>query len=488
MINAIYELIKVFSFSGILKVFVQLIYFFINFVLKGAVEVAGYLFDGSLNLVTSPYTDIVTNGWNTSLSIANLFFLVLLLAIAMGTILGFENFNYKKALPNLIIIALLINFSLTIGNTIINTTNVFTNFFNNAIQTTAVSSTNVSSTTSTNQAVGYYGASLLIGAGMEISNEQINNNFLEAVTKDSSGVIIENSLFDIILMSLFSIINKLLVIFVYLSGAVFMIYRTFWLWLLLILAPLAWISFAFPKGSKINQQWSKWWGEFIRWSFFAPLYLFFTYLALQISKASFLDFNISSTAKADSYSGGFAKIVQMVIVSFIMIAGVILSDKIGGGGSNFVVNYVNKSKKKASETFKKFMPTQTYGEKLGKGAAQRAAGLLTLGGRVSVPGVVSKDQYRTTLAKEKYDKTKTSDEMESITNLAVAANNALASGIATPDEAARISILLSRHDSERSTVLLDDVELNKLIADPLNPATMIPQRNILRRAITRSLK
>lgn len=428
----------------ILMMIVELIYSFINFLLKPLVSFSGWIFDGSLNLLTTSNTSIVTSGWATSLSIANLFFMIILLAIAGATILGLEKFNYKKALPPFLIAALLINFSLTIGNSIIGTTNIFANFFYSSIKVTAKNSTNVSETIA---------QSLKITAADQIESEQ----FLDAI--QASGNELSKSLGSLMLMFIFSIVNKLITIFVFLAGAVFMIYRTFYLWLLLILAPLAWIAYTFPVGSKIRQQWSNWWSKFISWSLFAPVYLFFTYLAIQISKSTFSSFDISSKSAAGMFS--FGTIVQMVAVAFIMVVGVLMSSALGATGGNFVVSYVNKSGKAVSDRFKKFMPSETYGEKLGKSAAQRAAGLFTLGGRVSVPGVLDKKAYTETMAREAKEQRKKDMESEKL--------NFERQRLSGLDESARRQQLLNHTASARSgtgtTSLEQAAAINLLMED-----------------------
>lgn len=388
------------DFNDFLTVLFRLFYILIEYLLNPIVKISGWLFNGSLNLITTSNATIINIGWNTSLSIANLFFMVLLLAIAGATILGFENFNYKKALPSFLIIALLINFSLTIGNSIIDTTNVFANFFQSSIRATLTGSTDSSAS---------------LGNALKITEpEKIQQKYFLDAIKDANADI-SNAAPKLITMLLFNILTKLVVTFVNLAGAIFMLYRTFWLWLLLILAPLAWIAYAFPKGSKVNQQWSKWWGEFLRWSFFAPLYLFFTFLGVMIGKNTFTAYNIS-TSSVDMSMFSFGAIMQMGAVFFIMLAGVILSNKIGGGGSNFVVNYVKKSGKAAGKTFKSFMPSKSYGEQMGEAAARRAGGLLTLGGRVSVPGMIDRTKYEGDRAGQEAARLEEQKKKESLQN------------------------------------------------------------------------
>jgi hypothetical protein len=59
-------------------------------------------------------SEAVIQGWVIVRDLSNMFFVVILLVIAFATILHIENYNYKKWLPKLILMAVLINFSKTI--------------------------------------------------------------------------------------------------------------------------------------------------------------------------------------------------------------------------------------------------------------------------------------------------------------------------------------------------------------------------------------
>src|SRR3989338_6689236 len=53
--------------------------------------------------------------------------------------------------------------------------------------------------------------------------------------------------------------------------------RVPFIWMLLIVSPLAWMSHILPNS---EQWWKKWWGLFFGWNLFLPVYLFFIYLGL----------------------------------------------------------------------------------------------------------------------------------------------------------------------------------------------------------------
>ena len=55
--------------------------------------------------------------------------------------------------------------------------------------------------------------------------------------------------------------------------------RYFFLGILLVLSPIVWLLWIFPATASY---WQKWWNNFLKWVFFAPIMLFFLYLALSI--------------------------------------------------------------------------------------------------------------------------------------------------------------------------------------------------------------
>src|SRR3989344_4785482 len=60
------------------------------------------------SFATAPAVQI---GWTIVRDVANMFFVVILLAVAIVTILRVESYNFKKLLPKVILMAILVNFS-----------------------------------------------------------------------------------------------------------------------------------------------------------------------------------------------------------------------------------------------------------------------------------------------------------------------------------------------------------------------------------------
>lgn len=436
----------------ILYLLTNLLYIISTYVLGTMVTIASAIFEWSLNLVTSSNTHIVATGWGVSLSFANMFFILILLAVAIATILGtiFENFNYKKALPNLIIVMLLINFSMVIGNIPVDISNVLAKYFNSEITAKGgglsgqlMKSIRITETNILNLSLLDKQKSIELIKSQEAKkngkttklplqteeqkeidknwkappdprkmpgwkdlnsdqqdaefaayNEALEKNpsTLAKVTKMSIETEIEmaksqdfskepdivTQFLTILSTFIFIIIYQLIAIFMLLVGAVYMIQRTFWIWLLLMIAPLAWLAYAIPG---LNQYFTMWWKKLLAWCFFAPVFLFFTFLSIVVSYSSFgsLNTNVSIANKdlSSLLSANAGNFIQLLAVAFLMTFGIVAGQKMGVGGSNFVMNYANKAKGAAS---KKFSDLRSKGplsaEKLGAKLGGMGAGLL----------------------------------------------------------------------------------------------------------------
>lgn len=110
----------------IIGVLAIIVYFCKDFVSLGAQVLDLTL---SPNLYNFANSQMVVQGWTVVRDVCNLFFLLLLLFIAMCTILQIEKYHAKKTLLMLIIMALLINFSKPIAVFIFDGSQLLMNFF-----------------------------------------------------------------------------------------------------------------------------------------------------------------------------------------------------------------------------------------------------------------------------------------------------------------------------------------------------------------------
>jgi hypothetical protein len=210
-------------------------------------------------LTTAP---IVQTGWKISRDLANMFFILILLIIAFATVLKIKVYAIQQLLWKVIVVALLINFSLVIAGFIIDFTQILTVFFVKQMVGGGVASVTVK---------------LINGMNvMNFYNPVGEEGKLKGLTEFGSDTIMA------ILGLILTLVGLIVTVFVFGATAIFLIVRIIKIWYLLILAPLAWLLWILPATSSY---FGSWWRDFIKWTFFAPVYAFFLYLTLTIFDA-----------------------------------------------------------------------------------------------------------------------------------------------------------------------------------------------------------
>lgn len=210
--------------------------------------------------------DIVTMGWNFTRQFANLFFILALVFIGLATILRIKEYEAKKALPTLIIIALLINFTPVIVGFVVDMGNIVTNFF-----------------------IFHAGGIHNFWAILQAAGEYLICSIFHIFARDGwffrDFLIIIGEFLGIVIYGVALFIFFHLAILVYiLVGAVFF-FRTVFLWILMILSPIAFLSKVFPAGRTTKMvfpdilHWDKWWEKLIQWTIIGIPIGFFLYLS-----------------------------------------------------------------------------------------------------------------------------------------------------------------------------------------------------------------
>lgn len=197
---------------------------------------------------------VVIIGWTMIRDIANMFFVVVLLVIAFGTILGIEQYEWKKTLAKFIVAAILINFSRLIAGLIIDAAHVFTMTFVNAISATA-------------------GGNIINMLHLEkiLSMSGTAGEGALGGTSDSADLRI-----DILIaafMGAFFGFVSLMTIGAYMM---IMVIRVIVLWVLIILSPLPYILGVLQKTKGYADEY---WQEFANYVLVAPIAVFFLWLA-----------------------------------------------------------------------------------------------------------------------------------------------------------------------------------------------------------------
>ncbi len=215
--------------------FIQITIFFLKFFIL----IAGYN-----NYINAP---VVLLGWNMIRDVANMFFVVILLVIAFSTILGLEQYEWRKALVKLVLAAILVNFSNLILQLIIDVAQVFMITFLNAV-------------------AGAAGGNLINMFNLDkILNLSVGNN--------PEGDKIQLELMAAGVMALVFAAVAMFTMFAYI---VVLLYRVVLLWVSIILSPLAFLFSVLPQTKSYADEF---WKEFTNHVIAGPMMVFFLWLA-----------------------------------------------------------------------------------------------------------------------------------------------------------------------------------------------------------------
>lgn len=115
------------------------------------------------------------------------------------------------------------------------------------------------------------------------------------------------SIFLLLVMTL-----SLLVVFI------FMLVRIPFLWVLLIISPMAWLTFAFPN----TESFSKWWKQMWAWNIFSPMYLFIIYFGLfMLAKKDLLTLSLADTNGNLPFAAQMQTLMFTIVIGFIFVGG-----------------------------------------------------------------------------------------------------------------------------------------------------------------------
>jgi hypothetical protein len=308
-------------------------------------------------------TSFVQTGFSISLSVANLAFVLGIIVIAIATILRIENYSIKKILWKLIVMAILVNFGLVIIAPIFALSNSFTQYFLNCITPSTGCSGNSNGMASYNSFATTMVAKFNPNAVISTPSTTTSTGDLSATgisgAYSASGYVSIGATLVPLISLVFSLIDFVLIFFVLLVFIVMLMIRYVYIAILAILLPFAWASWVFPSFSSM---YSKWWNKFLQWTFFAPIFMFFLYLAFAtIGGANNSD--AFSTTAYTSYTGsnalwsaivGFAgqqfapilqNFMQEIVLSGLILGGLIASDSMGVKFAGTAVKFAQKQGK-----------------------------------------------------------------------------------------------------------------------------------------------
>lgn len=302
--------------ASIAKALASLVSTIIFVITLAFLEIGGGLISAALDF-NSKISTIAEVGYSTTLGLANMGFIVALVVIAFATMLRQEGFSYKKALPRVIIAALLINFGFFIVTQwIIAPVDQVTSAINNATHFDPGS----------------------LGQLFSVQNlfEGFAGGFSNFTLTDAGGSFgeVAKAAVSILAAATFSFIGIISIF----AMAIMLFIRGIALSILLILLPIAWVMWIFPnlKLPGGGNPWSMWWEQFTRWLLFAPFAMFFFWLSISLASKG----EIFPDPGTNLYSAAGT----MIVTSGLILGGLLVSNKMGITGAGIALGAVAAGK------------------------------------------------------------------------------------------------------------------------------------------------
>lgn len=273
-------------------------------------------------------SEAISTVWRIFRDLANLCFVFILLYIAIGTVFELQSLgDPKKLIVNVIIIALLVNFSGFFTRIVIDTSNIIAYEFYSQLKTG-----------------GGQGADGSISWRL-IEKLKIKQFYVKNPDNPQSEKR-QMSFMNIIIQTFGNVILILATAFVLLAASVLFLIRTLYLLFLYVLSPLAFVSRLAPS-AKFNY-FDKWLDTLIKQAFFAPAFLIPLYVVfLMLDKGSL------STAMTGLGRGSVVLIMFNILTLGLIASCLVIATRMGAIGSSKALG---------------------WGKKIGWGAAFGAAG------------------------------------------------------------------------------------------------------------------
>jgi hypothetical protein len=215
---------------------------------------------------------MVKSGWYFCAGIANMFLILVLVIIALAYILKIETFAQRKILTNLILVALLINFSLVFIGGLVDIANIFYNTIlgnNRNLPFQIIEKLGIA---------GWEAVLLLITVLIALAVAFIVPYGAPMAQFSIVMMVIAPAFLPIIVHMLFQIFLFYAFAGIFFTLAFLFAARVFIVQIFAMIAPLAFLCLALPQTKKY---WTQWLNHILEWTFFGIITFFFMVVGLR---------------------------------------------------------------------------------------------------------------------------------------------------------------------------------------------------------------
>ena len=300
--------------------------YFTKFVLQIAAELtnlSGKLFDYTTKSFVLEISTLFKNkdgkdgefiygAWGVIRDIANITAFFGAVFTGFRYIIGSESLDFKKSVTKLILYSILVNFSFPISKFLIDISNVIS--------------------------LQIYGgiSSYRVGENI-ISSNILSSMNLNSLISQVGSTNPEFKGFPSFSLMWLAIIYLLSVFFVFLYASIMIIVRTFIFLMCVILSPLMFLNFAFPKITELHEKWRE---NFFGQLMFGPVLMFGFWLSFILLQAA------SVTNSSNSYND-LGSLINMLLAIVSLFVTVKLAAAVSGGAGKAVSGFVGGAIKNA---------------------------------------------------------------------------------------------------------------------------------------------
>ncbi|HYE22927.1 MAG TPA: hypothetical protein VEA92_00550 [Candidatus Paceibacterota bacterium] len=310
-------------------------------VLGALLGVFGMLFNWIVLVTVFQYSTYFGNSpgllvaWSVLRDLGNILLLFGFIFIGIQTILNVGHFSVGKALPRLLIFAILINFSLLVSSAIVDVANVFSAaFYTEAgnVNCGGDAGTIASGGTPAECVGDGISGKILAAAGMGsiFSFEGFRSLGAIWTATDGLGMLLTYT-------GLLILIIVMMVVFI--AASIMLIIRAVTLMFLLVISPLGFAATAIPQFEEYSKMW---WNKLISQAFFAPLFLLMLFVGLKIMEGAQSTFNTTGASLVQAFAAGGAGTGGIFILFFLiigfMVGSLMIASSLGAMGASFATS------------------------------------------------------------------------------------------------------------------------------------------------------
>lgn len=257
----------------------------------------------------------IEKGWGVVRDIANIFFIIGLMFVAIKTVLGINTTNNRKMISSIIIFALVINFSLFATKVVVDASNVLAKIFYHQIK--PIDKNGVPIESKQEQRSVTVGLVKIFDPINVINAPTCSGSFLGLGCKSGEKDVSEMKS-EFFLVLLLAIILMAYMIYIFISVSFLFVARTASIWLAMIFSPFAFASHAISTHIK-GLGWDEWLSNLLKSAFLAPLFIFFLYIILLFGDIFALG-GVSVSGSEEKWISGFMSTFIPFMIVFVLIS------------------------------------------------------------------------------------------------------------------------------------------------------------------------